>query len=147
MQTDYIQKINLDENYDWQATRAIFLNDVIMEKDSGEATLRIPINCQQLLAFRILSPQPQYRDSPDSNALLKRRHSDGEESVSRESDEFWINPRFQYLVLSEIDDTPIVQVTFPYTSNDCGAYPDSIHIDIVQYPKLWPLAEKELWLG
>lgn len=145
-------EINLDENYDWQATRAIFFNDVVAEKTNGEATLQIPLNCQQLLAFRILTTSKQSSQSD----IVRRSHDyqyedeededeQGKKKGSADEEEFWINPRFQYLVMCEIDDPPIIQVTFRYSSSDCEAYPNSVHIEIIQYPKLWPIAEKELW--
>lgn len=132
-------EIHLDENYDWQATRAIFCNDVVSEKKNGEAILQISLNCQQLLAFRIL--EPERGTTSESKNMGLNEDQDEDEAA----DEYWINPRFQYLVLSEIDDPPRIQLTFQYSSSDCEAYPDSIQIEIIQYPKLWPLAEKELW--
>lgn len=126
------EEINLDENYDWQATKAIFFNDVITENTNGEATLHIALNCQQLLAFRI-------------KTTCKHNEKNNNDGEKANNDEFWINPRFQYLVMGEIDDPPIIQVTFRYLSSDCESYPDSVHVDIIQYPELWPIAEKQLW--
>jgi IBR domain. len=138
------KEINLDENYDWQATRAIFFNDVVGEKTNGEATLHIPLNCQQLLAFRILSPSSKQLNTGHGASTS----ATGSRSSSRhDDDDYWINPRFQYLVMGELDDPPIVQVTFQYTSSDCEAYPHSVDIEILQYPRLWPMGEKELWTG
>lgn len=119
--------IDIEENYDWQATKAIFIDDVVRE-EGGKVTLNIRINLQQIIAFRILEPE----------VVAVAGQKEGESFT-------WINPRFQYLILSKIDDAPEIELTFFYMDNDPECYPTSCEIMITKFPKLWPFLEKERW--
>mmetsp|Transcript_10421 Transcript_10421/g.15607 ORF Transcript_10421/g.15607 Transcript_10421/m.15607 type:complete len:488 (+) Transcript_10421:90-1553(+) len=116
--------IDLEENVDWQSTSAIYSDDIVsqsVDEKNGIASLHIPLSCQHLIAVRILPPVTE-----DSR----------------------VNPRWKYLVLSEMDDPPIIEVSFQYLpSIEPACYPNSVSIDIIQFPKLWPTAEKKLWMA
>ena len=114
--------IDLEEIYDWQSTSAIY-NDYIVSVDgqNGMASLHVPLSCQHLIAIRILPP------------------------ITENSK---VNPLWKYLVLSEMDDPPIIELSFQYpASNEPECCPNSVSIDIIQFPKLWPTAEKKLWMA
>jgi hypothetical protein len=149
---------DVEEIYDWQSTSAIYSDDVVHvgdgEQRDGIATLHIQLSTHHLIAFRITAPNEETHiptinintnNDANCNFDINLRQINHEES-----DEFEVNPRWKYLVLSALDDPPVVELSFeypyPYPSNkleDC--YPKSVAIEIIQFPKLWPSAEKELW--
>ena len=131
---------DLEEIYDWQSTSAIYSDDVVcVDGKNGIATLHIPLSSQHLVAFRIVVMSPNDNNNDENNE-------------DESADEFEVNPQWTYLVLSALDDPPIVELSFQYPcpsypcpSIEPDCYPKSVSIDIIQYPKLWPGAEKERW--
>lgn len=129
----------LIENEDWQVTREIY-EDAIVDESDDTATLRIPISLINMIAIRVLLPVLEEED----NKTASITNSDSSDPPV-EIDKFQVNPRFQYLVLSELGDPPILEVSFHYPNKDSDCYPDSVEISILQYPKLFPFKSKELW--
>ena len=131
----------------WQVTRVIYTDEIVSENDT-DVTLHIPISLGNTIAIRIL-PLVELCDNPSSSST-RSSSDDGDgasedDSPAEEYDEFKVNPHFQYLVLSQIDDPPIIKVFFHYPSTENDSCPDSLSISLLQYPNLWPAAEKDKW--
>ena len=147
MNPSELPPIGLTENDDWQVTRVIYTDEIVCENDT-DVTLHIPISLGNTIAIRIL-PLVELCDNPSSSST-RSSSDDGDgasedDSPAEEYDEFKVNPHFQYLVLSQIDDPPIIKVSFHYPSTENDSCPDSLSISLLQYPNLWPAAEKDKW--
>lgn len=138
------------ENEDWQVTREIY-TDAIVDEQNDRATLHIPISLVNMIAIRILAERDKHNTDTSNNDGTARSTTDtGDDERGQlivEEDEFQIKPLFQYLILSELTDPPIVTVTFHYPNqaSDCYPDPDKMEISILQYPQLFPHSLREGW--
>ena len=130
----------LAKNDDWQATKEIY-EDALISEDGLTAVLQIPISLVNMIAIQLISAAKDTSyEEEETRAEVEGRNN------SEEANEYQVEPRFKYLVLSEMEDLPIVEISFRYPSDEEDCYATSVSIEILQYPKLWPAAEKERWV-
>ena len=87
-----------------------------------------------IIAIRIL---------PEGASTSSKDSADDESLV--ETDEFQVDPRFRYLVLSELVDPPIVKISIHYPTRETDCCPDTVSVSFLQYPTLFPISLKESW--
>ena len=140
---------NLSENEDWQVTKEIY-GDAIIEERENEVTLQIPISLVNTICIRVRPEDYRPKENDGSNKSKKsNRNKDkivdknGVVDRSNNDGKFNIYPKFQYVALSDLINTPMIQIKLEYkTSNQ----PTNMEMTMLHYPQLFPYSHKTLWM-